>query len=91
MLKLLKGVLFASGCILMTGVVAMVMAGNDLKAGIGAVLFVGAVVTLSVFLRTVFGADSGRSKRRSKSNVWLNPGAEEWGAGSSGFTNPHGW
>lgn len=91
MMKLLEGVVLSIGCALLTGVVAMLMAGNDLKAGIGLVLFVGAVVTLSVFFRVTFDVRPNRGKRQLKESVWLNPGAEEWGPGSSGFSSPHGW
>lgn len=91
MLKFLKGVVFSASCLLMTGIVAMVMAGNDVKSGVGITLFSGAVLALIVFLRTVFGGDVWQKSRRSKSNPFLNPGAEEWGPGSSASSSPHGW
>lgn len=94
MLKFFKGLVLSMGCLLTAGVVAMVMAGNDAKAGVGITLCAGIAIALIVFLRTVFGADAWSKKQRpksNKSNPFLNPGAEEWGSDSSAFSDPHGW
>lgn len=88
MLKFLKGVVFSVGCLVATGAVGLVMAGNGLEAGLGITLFVGVVLTLVVFLRTIFGADT-RSNRRRSDKPYVH--SEEWGPETSEFSDPHAW
>lgn len=91
MQNFLKGIVYAAGCLLGTGAVAMVMAGNDLRTAVAFTLFIGVALTLVVFLRTVFGSNASAKTKSSKKSPFLNPGAEEWGPDSSHSSSPHGW